>query len=586
MSRRDRIVVAVSGPDGAGKSSLAQQLASRLVAGDFSVATAYCYGCVFCRRPSHGRPRPWSSGPGSSRPGSSRPGRRSWISRCHALLDVTELMIRLASARGRAALRPGGRPVAVVTDRGPLDGLAKFQPAPGSLAAALFTAASRRYDLELLLDAPADVLAARDGDHSAQELDEWRNRYRTWARSVPSLVQLDTRDREPAVVAAEAARMIFGEVRARDHARKRVVISNYDSPGNPHYDGGGALVVDTVARGLARDFEVTVVTGACRPGTMSRDGLSYRYLPVCWAGPRAGQLLFHALLPFVAWRTPHDLWIESFTPPFSTSFIPLFSPASVVGLAQTLSGERMWHTYHLPFFLIERLGLRCYHDVVVLNPADGAVITRHNPSATVRVIPNSMDLPDVEEQSFGRGEHILFLGRIETWSKGLDLLLAAYEQSGAAMPLIIAGAGSPSEERKLGSLLAASHGDVRWLGRVDGQRKDELLRHSAFVVVPSRSETFGLVALEGMAYGKPVLHFDLPGLKWMHGDVCIPSFDAAAMSRSIRELSRDEHRRRDLGRMARATAEQFRPERMQRQYLALARQHLEPPAIPRDRDVA
>jgi glycosyltransferase involved in cell wall biosynthesis len=576
MSRRDQMVVAVSGPDGAGKSTLAQQLASRLSAGEFSVATAYCYGCLFCRRSSRG--------PG--RGGSSRAGRRSWISRCHALVDVTELMIKLASARGRAALRPGRRPVAVVTDRGPLDGLAKFEPAPGSLAAALFTAASKRYDLELLLDAPADVLAARDRGHSAQELDDWRNRYRTWARFVPAVVRLDTRDREPAAVAAEAARVIFGEVQARGRTRKRVVISNYDSPLNPHYAGGGAVVVDTVARGLAREFEVTVVTGARRPGTVQRDGLRYRCLPVCWAGPRAGQLLFHALLPFAALRMPHDLWIESFTPPFSTSFIPLFSPASVVGLAQTLSGERMWHRYHIPFFLIERLGLRCYHDVVVLNPADRAAITRYNPSATVRVIPNSTELPDVDEQSFGGGEHILFLGRIEVWAKGLDLLLAAYEQSRVAMPLIIAGAGNRSEERKLASLLAATSGDARWLGRVDGQRKAELLRRSVFVVLPSRSETFGLAALEGMAYGKPVLHFDLPGLEWVHGNGRIPSFDAAALGRSMRELADDERRRRDLGRAARAAAEQFRPELMEQKYLALARQHLEPPAILHRNEVA
>jgi glycosyltransferase involved in cell wall biosynthesis len=243
----------------------------------------------------------------------------------------------------------------------------------------------------------------------------------------------------------------------------------------------------------------------------------------------------------------------------------------------------MWHTYHIPFFLVERLGLRCYHDVVVLNPADGAAITRHKPSATVRVIPNSMELPDVDERSFGRGEHVLCLGRIEVWAKGLDLLLAAYEQSRVAMPLIIAGAGSPHEERKLAGLLAAAHGvrgDVRWLGRVAGQRKAELLSRSAFMVLPSRSETFGLAALESMAYGKPVLHFDLPGLDWVRGDRRVPCFDAAALGRSLRELAGDEQRRRDLGRVARAAAEQFRPELMEQRYLALARQYLEPPAVP------
>jgi hypothetical protein len=110
-------------------------------------------------------------------------------------------------------------------------------------------------------------------------------------------------------------------------AARHVVISSFDSPRNPRYGGGGAAVVEMIARWLAEHYEVTVVTAARRGGTVVRDGVVYRQLPVGWAGPRAGQLLFHLLLPFAARRIPHDLWIESFTPPFSTSFLPLFSRA-------------------------------------------------------------------------------------------------------------------------------------------------------------------------------------------------------------------------------------------------------------------
>jgi glycosyltransferase involved in cell wall biosynthesis len=568
MSRRSRMVVAVSGPDGSGKSSLVRRLADGLAADGFSVATAYCYGCVVCRRSS-------DRAAGRSR---SRPDRRAWISRCHASVDAAELMIRLMAAWWRARLRPGRRPVAVVTDRGPLDGLAKFGPAPGSLGAALFASASRRYDVVLLLDAPANVLAARDGEHCRRELDEWRRRYRAWARFVPGVVQLEIRDLEPAAVAAEAARAVSARVRSAGQARKHVVISSYDGPRNPHYLGGGAVVVNMVASALAAEFQVTVVTGGHRSGAARCGGVRYQYLPVCWAGPRLGQLLFHALLPTAARRIPHDLWIESFTPPFSTSLVPLFSPARVVALAQNLSGQEMQRRYHLPFVLIERLGLRCYSDVVVLNPVDSAAIKRHNPSATVRVIPNCIELPRVDEQSLGHGEHIFYIGRIEIWAKGLDLLLAAYERSQVTMPLLIAGAGIRCEERKLTSLLAATRGEVRWLGHVAGQRKAELLERSAFVVLPSRHETFGISALEAMAYGKPVLHFDLPALRWMEGDVRLPMFDTAALGRSIRELAHDERNRRDLGRCARAAARHYRPEQMKRHYLALVRQQLEPKA--------
>ena len=35
--------------------------------------------------------------------------------------------------------------------------------------------------------------------------------------------------------------------------RRRVVISNFDSPGNPHYGGGGAAVMELIAQRLSAD---------------------------------------------------------------------------------------------------------------------------------------------------------------------------------------------------------------------------------------------------------------------------------------------------------------------------------------------
>jgi glycosyltransferase involved in cell wall biosynthesis len=363
----------------------------------------------------------------------------------------------------------------------------------------------------------------------------------------------------------------------RHATRKHVVISSFDSPGNPHYHGGGAGMVDIIARLLAAHFEVTVVTAANRSGTAVRDGVRYRQLPVGWAGPRGGQLLFHALLPFAARRLRHDLWIESFTPPFSTSFLPLFSRAPVVGLAQSLSGEEMWRRYRLPFFLVERFGLRFYRDVVVLNPADRARVSGCNPAAGVWVIPNGMDLPEVDDGVLECGEHVLFLGRIDIREKGLDLLLSAYGRNGLAMPLLIAGGGTRREERKLAALLAAASGDVRWLGYVTGQRKRELLERSAFVVLPSRYESFGLAALEAMACGKPVVHFDLPSLRWMDGDVRVPAFDVSALAAQMTDLADREKARLDLGRAARAAARRYRQDVTAVRYLELVRQLLNRP---------
>jgi glycosyltransferase involved in cell wall biosynthesis len=360
-------------------------------------------------------------------------------------------------------------------------------------------------------------------------------------------------------------------------AARQVVISIFDGPGNPYYGGGGAAVVEMIADRLAANFDVTFVSAARRRGTEVRNGVRYRRLPVAWAGPRAGQLLYHALLPFAARRIPHDLWIESFTPPFSTSFLPLFSRARVVGLAQNLHAQEMWDRYRLPFFLIERLGLRFYRDVVVLNPAHRALVRNCNPSASVRVIPNGIGKRRLDERLLGRGEHILYLGRIAPWEKGLDLLLAAYARSGLAMPLLVAGNGTRREERKFGALLAATAGDVRWVGHVSGQRKQDLLARSAFMALPSRHEAFGLAALEGMSHGKPVLHFDLPALRWMDGDVRVPPYDVGALAGQMRDLAGDEAARRELGQTAHAAAQRYGRDGTADRYLTLVQELLSAP---------
>jgi glycosyltransferase involved in cell wall biosynthesis len=359
-------------------------------------------------------------------------------------------------------------------------------------------------------------------------------------------------------------------------AAKQVVISSFDSANHPHYNGGGVAVIEMIASRLASQFDVTIVTVGHRGRSEESlpNGVRCTSLPIGWAGPRAAQLLYHAMLPIVARRIPHDLWIENFTPPFSTSFVPLFSRARVLGFAQSLAGAEMSVKYKLPFFLIERLGLRFYRDIVVLNAADRAVVSAASPSATVRIIPNGIHQTILDEQILGRGDHILFLGRIDVWKKGLDLLLAAYEKSGLTMPLLIAGAGTPREERKLTALLAATNGEIRWVGHVTGQRKQELLERSAFVVMPSRHETFGLSALEGMSCGKPVLHFDLPTLRWIDSSVCVPPLDINALAAQMRALAGDEATRRYLGRLAHAAAQRHGHDETADRYVALAHELL------------
>ncbi|MCL5774634.1 MAG: glycosyltransferase, partial [Patescibacteria group bacterium] len=234
----------------------------------------------------------------------------------------------------------------------------------------------------------------------------------------------------------------------------RIIFSNYDDVRNPHYGGGGALAVHEIAKRLAGDFNVTVLTGKyrnCRNETI--DGVNYERIGANIFGPKIGQLIFQIALSFYARRKKYDLWVESFTPPFSTSFLPLFTKKPVIGLAHTLAGKDAARKYKLPFHFIEKQGLKVYQNFIAVSKFVKTEILAANPKAQVHVIPNGVDWPETKRQPLG--EYILFLGRMEVDQKGLDLLLKAYCQilDKVNFPLYIAGAGTAKEESKLKKLI-------------------------------------------------------------------------------------------------------------------------------------
>jgi glycosyltransferase involved in cell wall biosynthesis len=110
--------------------------------------------------------------------------------------------------------------------------------------------------------------------------------------------------------------------------------------------------------------------------------------------------------------------------------------------------------------------------------------------------------------------YVLAFGRL-TYKKGFDLLLEALARVGPAADradLLLAGDG---EERPALEALARRlglGGRVHFLGRASPERIVRLLNGCLFLAVPSRAEPFGIVALEGLAAGRPVLATRVGGM--------------------------------------------------------------------------
>jgi glycosyltransferase involved in cell wall biosynthesis len=118
------------------------------------------------------------------------------------------------------------------------------------------------------------------------------------------------------------------------------------------------------------------------------------------------------------------------------------------------------------------------------------------------------------------GAPVVFAGRLTT-SKGADLLLDLLPLLAARIPnpfVLAGGVGDPELLARARAVAAALGTRCRITGWLPPAAMARLYRRAALVLVPSRYEPFGLVALEAMAAGAPVLAADVGGQRDVVGD--------------------------------------------------------------------
>jgi D-inositol-3-phosphate glycosyltransferase len=236
---------------------------------------------------------------------------------------------------------------------------------------------------------------------------------------------------------------------------------------------------------------------------------------------------------------------------------------------------------------IEQAAMQASDLVVAASPADMDQMVDHYGvfPGRVRVVPGGVDselfrpLPrDIARGELGMGpeKQLLFVGRIQQL-KGLHLLIPAFARlisnwSGSPTPrLTIVGGGksadeSDSEVREAERLrrLAAEMGVdslVDFAGAVPHGMLPLYYSAADVVAVPSLYESFGLVALEAMACGAPVVASRVGGLQWTvrHGEsgFLVPPTKPEAFSSALGLLLRDDALRAEMSRGAVRLARRF-----------------------------
>ncbi|MFC5066347.1 glycosyltransferase family 4 protein, partial [Actinomycetospora atypica] len=371
------------------------------------------------------------------------------------------------------------------------------------------------------------------------------------------------------VLAGRVAPAPSGGAPDREGGGLHVLHLAFEDPAMPG-SGGGALRTAEIDRRLAAaGHHVTVLTGRY-PGAFDRVERHGRG-SVAWVHPGVGRgrtrltrLLAYMAAAFVAARRagrrhagdtasapgPVDLVVEDFFAPISSMAIPAWTRRPVVGVVQWLNAKEKAAQYHVPVHWVERAAVRTHRRIVAVSHGVGAATKALSPRAEVAVIGNGVDPVafSVPPAPVRERRDVVFVGRLEIAQKGLDLLLDAWALAADRVEgdLLLAGTGPDEAALRERARERGIADRVRFLGWVAGRDKAELVSRARVAAVPSRFETFGIVAAEALAVGTPVVAFDIDCLREVvpaDGGVLVPGLDAADYAEALVALVEDEPRR-------------------------------------------
>lgn len=160
--------------------------------------------------------------------------------------------------------------------------------------------------------------------------------------------------------------------------------------------------------------------------------------------------------------------------------------------------------------------------------------------------------------------------------KGFDVLLDALGQdSNLVWKLCLIGDGPVMHELRALAVRLKISDSIQFQGKQNQEYVQRAMLASDLVIIPSRQEPFGMVALEAMAAGKPVIASNVGGLPEVLQDadaLFVPPDDAVALARAIGILRTILQEQPHFGARNRELAQNFSRERMVSKYLQVFHQ--------------
>jgi len=214
----------------------------------------------------------------------------------------------------------------------------------------------------------------------------------------------------------------------------------------------------------------------------------------------------------------YDVIVDNFLPstPFFSKFLTR-TPCilQIQGLMGLHSLKKYNLFYGLPMYIMEKIYLPLYDKYIFVTDVNITGLKKR--AGRSAVIPNGInrELLNVNEEE---GDYILFLSRIDTYTKGLDILIDAFSAVADKfrdLRLVLAGYEFNSANELIKRMPEGQRNRVSYAGFVTGKDKMKLLSRAKVFVLPSRHEAHPVSILEALACRKAVLVSDIPELRYV-----------------------------------------------------------------------
>lgn len=345
----------------------------------------------------------------------------------------------------------------------------------------------------------------------------------------------------------------------------------------PPVRGGMETVIKDLCDGTAGEWHVRVVAANDAPRTVDERVGAVDVVRTAAFGSVASVPLCPGY-PVHLWRRACDCVILHEPNPIAGSALFCRTPAARLVVWHHSDLVRPWWAPHT-YGHVQRALYRRAECVIVSSPNLGerSALVQH--ARRVVVIPFGVPidrfrrLTEAQQGICDRlkasiaGPRLLFVGRF-VYYKGVEVLIDAAAQAGGT--LLLVGDGPLEPELRQRAIARGIGNRVLFLGRVSDEDLPAYYQAADVFVLPSvaKTEAFGVVQVEAMAAGLPVVSTNLPtGVPWVNQDgvsgLVVPPSDAGALAGALGRLAADAGLRSRLGHGAAArAADLFSRERM------------------------